>query len=297
MYKRVISRQSLIRAGEEFPSFWGMSYNAAHDELFFADNANKVVRALRVRDNAGDLRDAYRVRTRHQSIHYKCVPHARLGHTTRVFAGNSRSGRECRELAGGTESHRRRVARGAPRAARRDTDFRPQQFCALNDSRVLVGGARSRIHVNGAVPRRERPDSHCARPSHPHARSVPSVLGDERPRRRHTRRDVIDRENAVRVCRLRGDGNQLEELARIPSANPRTLLWLADRLLVAEWDAHNDRTPSQSSSSATARDSSAAANSSRAANASKCGAGVQWTTDSHSSIKTRETCSSTGEVQ
>ena len=39
---------------------YGMSYNSARDELFLADANNKVVRAMRVRDNAGDLRDVYR---------------------------------------------------------------------------------------------------------------------------------------------------------------------------------------------------------------------------------------------
>ena len=34
-----------------------MSYNSARDELFLADDNNKVVR---VRDTAGDLRDVYR---------------------------------------------------------------------------------------------------------------------------------------------------------------------------------------------------------------------------------------------
>ena len=37
-----------------------MSYNSARDELFLADFDNGVVRAMRVRDNAGDLRDVYR---------------------------------------------------------------------------------------------------------------------------------------------------------------------------------------------------------------------------------------------
>ena len=42
------------------PNIWGMSYNSARDELFLADLNNRVVRAMRVRDNAGDLRDVYR---------------------------------------------------------------------------------------------------------------------------------------------------------------------------------------------------------------------------------------------
>ena len=42
------------------PIIAGMSYNSARDELFLADSENGVVRAMRVRDNAGDLRDVYR---------------------------------------------------------------------------------------------------------------------------------------------------------------------------------------------------------------------------------------------
>ena len=41
-------------------------------------------------------------------------------------------------------------------------------------------------------------------------------------------------DNSVRVHRLRGD--RLEELARIQLKRPQELLWLADRLLVADSD-------------------------------------------------------------
>ena len=57
---RRIPKQTLIRAGEYDSDISGMSYNSARDELLFADWFNKAVRAMRVRDNAGDLRDVYR---------------------------------------------------------------------------------------------------------------------------------------------------------------------------------------------------------------------------------------------
>ena len=57
---RRIQKQKLIRAGEKDPDIFGMSYNSARDELFLADFENEVVRAMRVYDNAGDLRDVYR---------------------------------------------------------------------------------------------------------------------------------------------------------------------------------------------------------------------------------------------
>ena len=59
-FERRIPKQTLIRAGEKTPYICGMSYNSARDELFLADYDNKVVRAMCVRDNAGDLRDVYR---------------------------------------------------------------------------------------------------------------------------------------------------------------------------------------------------------------------------------------------
>ena len=41
------------------PYILGMSYNSARDELFLADYWNRVVRVIRVRHSAGDLRDVY----------------------------------------------------------------------------------------------------------------------------------------------------------------------------------------------------------------------------------------------
>ena len=57
---RRIPEQTLIRAFEKNPEIAGMSYNSWRDELFLADNGNKVVRAMRMSDNAGDLRVVYR---------------------------------------------------------------------------------------------------------------------------------------------------------------------------------------------------------------------------------------------
>ena len=57
---RRIRKQTFIRAGEKYSLAEGMSYNSARDELFLADYANKVVRAMSWRDNADDLRDVYR---------------------------------------------------------------------------------------------------------------------------------------------------------------------------------------------------------------------------------------------
>ena len=82
IFARRIPKQMLIRAGENHPYINGLSYNLVRDELFLADYENRVVRAMRVRDNAGDLRDVYKGNcTRHVTIRLQCVPHERLRHT------------------------------------------------------------------------------------------------------------------------------------------------------------------------------------------------------------------------
>ena len=59
-HSKRLPAEALMAAGDwRDPDIYGMSYNSARDELFLADN-NGVVRAMRVRDNAGDLRDVYR---------------------------------------------------------------------------------------------------------------------------------------------------------------------------------------------------------------------------------------------
>ena len=55
-----LPREGLMRAGDEHnPFIFEICSNSARDELFLADNENKVVRSILVRllDNAGELRD------------------------------------------------------------------------------------------------------------------------------------------------------------------------------------------------------------------------------------------------
>ena len=56
----------------EDPDIWGMSYNSARDELFLADWYNRVVRVIRVRHSAGDLRDVYTNTTGDYCPHSVC---------------------------------------------------------------------------------------------------------------------------------------------------------------------------------------------------------------------------------
>ena len=89
-----------MAAGDKtHPDIWGMSYNSERDELFLADDNNGVVCAMRVRDNAGDLRDVYRAPHDTTPFIYS-VPHERLGHTAHVLG---------RLLSGGTEPQRQRT--------------------------------------------------------------------------------------------------------------------------------------------------------------------------------------------
>ena len=59
-HSKRLPAEALMAAGDKNPDISGMSYNSARDELFLADFENKVLRAMRVSDNAGDLRDLYR---------------------------------------------------------------------------------------------------------------------------------------------------------------------------------------------------------------------------------------------
>ena len=219
---RRLPKQTIIRAGENDPNIIGMSYNSARDELFLADWNNRVVRAMRVRDNAGEQRDLYRA----QLIYSVC--HMSDSDTLLVCSGEdggakwlvalSRNGSEWRE------------------AQRVQTDGKGYISCALSDSRVLIGECFStfmelfRVESGPRIARVNRihvPETYwwlsatCGSDTlvaicYPNSINIPN--GD----------------NSVRVHRLRGDG--LDELARIQLKNPYTHLGLSDRLLVADFD-------------------------------------------------------------
>ena len=113
-----------------------MSYNSARDELFLVDYANNVVRAMRVRDNAGDLRDVYKAPHDTSPLVWS-VCHMSDSDTLLVCSREygpdvnyanwlvalSRNGSEWRE------------------ANRVQTDRMGWNCCALSDSRVLIGNS------------------------------------------------------------------------------------------------------------------------------------------------------------
>ena len=142
---RRIPKKTLIRSSwipfvgdKKDPDIFGMSYNSARDELFLADHDNNVVRAMRVRDNGGHLRDVYRAPHDTSPI-IRSVCHMSDSDTLLVCSTErgpdgkkakwlvalSRNGSEWRE------------------AHRVQTDGMGWISCALSDSRVLIGDAAS----------------------------------------------------------------------------------------------------------------------------------------------------------
>ena len=212
-----------------------MSYNSARDELFLADRGNGVVRAMRVRDNAGDLRDVYRAPHDTSALIWN-VCHMSDSDTLLVCSGEvgadgeranwlvalSRNGSEWRE------------------AQRVQTDGGVIS-CALSDSRVLIGEYYStymelfRVESGPRIARVHRihvPEQYL---------SFSATCGsDTLVAMSYPKIEMFspNGDNSVRVHRLRG--HRLEELARIQLKDPSKLLWLANRLLVADYDREKD---------------------------------------------------------
>ena len=240
-HSKRLPAEALMASGDKKDTYIvGMSYNPSCDELFLVDEKNKVVRAMRVSDNAGDLRDVYR--DPHVSAIYS-VCHMSDSDTLLVCSGEegpdrkyaqwlvalSRDGSEWRE------------------AHRVKTDGIGQISCALSDSRVLIGNSMELFRVESGprialVHRIHVPEEYywfsatsgsdtLVAMSYP----LPSKELTKGPRKILHRTDPLG--HSVRVHRLRGD--QLDELARIQLKSPYYLLWLADRLLVADFDREN----------------------------------------------------------
>ena len=114
-------------------------------------------------------------------------------------------------------------------AQRVQTDGMGRICCALSDSRVLIGQLRFTYMELFRV-------ESGARIAHVHRIHVPeqyywfsATCGSDTLVAMSSEND-----KSVRVHRLRGD--RLDELSRILLKWPKRLLWLADRLLVADYD-------------------------------------------------------------
>ena len=216
--------EALMAEGEMIhPEIYGMSYNSKRDELFLADRNNGVVRAMRVRNNTGDLRDVYRAP--HDTLIWS-VCHMSDSDTLLVCSGEEGPDRGCANWL---------VALNRNGSEWRETqpvqiDGKGEICCALSDSRVLIGKSFS---TNMELFRVERGQ----RIARVHRIHVPeqykwfsATCGSD------TLVAMIYPliNKLVRVHRLHGD--RLDKLARIQLKNPTYLLWLADRLLVADID-------------------------------------------------------------
>ena len=202
-------------------------------ELQF-DARRAVLRGLRKQGSARDASAGrhstatgrvQRQRTRHVAVAIQRVSPERHGHTARVF-DVKRIRRKARQLAGGTESQRQRVARDAPPADRREgmavlrAEWLASARRRLKTARIWSCSECRAVRASSAST----------------ASAWPKRSGGSARRAAATRswRCRIE-DQSVRVYRLRGD--RLEELARTQLKGPCDLLWLADRLLVGEWDA------------------------------------------------------------
>ena len=116
---RRIARPALSRAGEKAADIYGLSYNSTRDELFFADDENKAVRAMHLQDGTPQLQDVYRG-SAHDTSPWLCSVCHLSDTDTLLVCSSETIRRKARQLAGGTESQRQRVARDAPPADRRE---------------------------------------------------------------------------------------------------------------------------------------------------------------------------------
>ena len=212
-----------MAAEDKNPYISGMSYNSARDELFLADRSNEVVRAMRVRDNAGDLRDVYR---------------APLDTSPLIWSVSHMSDLDTLLVCSGELGPDWKYANWLVALSRNGSEWRETQrvqidgigtiSCALSDSRVLTGKNNStymelfRVESGPRIARLHRihvPEQYYW---------FSATCGSD------TLVAMSYEDKLVRLHRLRS--HRLEELARIQLKEPSYLLWLADRLLVNDYD-------------------------------------------------------------
>ena len=225
---RRLPKQTLINAGEKDTDIFGMSYNSARDELFFADYANNVVRAMRLRDNAGDLRDLCKAP-------YDMLPFIRsvchMSHSDTLLVCSGKEGPD-KNNAHWLVALSRNYSEWRE-AQRVQTDGIGRISCTLSDSRVLIGDFNSTYMELFRV----ESGSGIARVHRIHVLEAYCWFSATCGRDTLVAMTYSVPDQSVRVHRLLGD--RLEELARINLNCPDTLLWLADRLLVADRNSEN----------------------------------------------------------
>lgn len=235
-FQKHIPKQNLMESSDSDPSIWGMIYNSAFDELFFADCQNGVVRALLLYQNASGLRDVYKVKGGNlNSVCHMCDSDTLLvclhEQNSHWLVALKRNGILFRLLTN-------------PPLIWSDTD-RVQTggeggiCCALSESRVLIGAFDSmymelfRVYMSGDFYRIPRVQQLNRIPIHENYTSFCVTTSSDS--------DTLvamsyESKNEVRVNRLRDD--RLDELARIRLQTPGPLVWLGDRLIATEWHAN-----------------------------------------------------------
>ena len=221
--ERRIAKQSISKAKELGPEIWGMCYNSACDELFFADYNNNAVCWLHLRNYTVEVRDVESGTEIVYNICYMSDSDTLLLCSWEQWQGTDgywlvalvRNEIEWRE------AHRVPI----------EINGLPNMFCALSNSRVLVGSGPSRdmelFSVHDADPR----IAHISRihvPDKYRWFSATSSSGCSETLVALSHEDS----QVVSVHRLVGD--RLEELARIAFNEPVRLLWLNDRILLAQ---------------------------------------------------------------
>ena len=222
-HSKRLPAEALMAAGDKNPDISGMSYNSARDELFLADNVNEVVHSMRVRDNAGDLCDVYTT----PLVYSVC--HMSDSDTLLVCSGNEGPDRNWAKWLVAL----RRNGSSWRVVQRVQTDISGHLSFPLSGSRLLIGepvSKRMELFRVESGPRISR--VHCIHVPEEYAYFSATCDSDTRVAMTYSSPD-----NSVRVHRLLDD--RLEEIARIGLKEPWSLLWLADRLVVADFD--NDK--------------------------------------------------------
>ena len=132
---RTIAMGSLVRTGEKVPRIDGMCYNSASDELFFADQNNRVVRVISLKDSNGHLRDVYKVGKHDKSplVYNVCY----LSDSDTLLVCSNEKG--ANNYAGYWLVALRRSGNEWHETERLQTEVQGLQCCAMSDSRVIIG--------------------------------------------------------------------------------------------------------------------------------------------------------------
>ena len=216
-----------------------MTCNSKADELFIADFGNHVVRSMRVRENAGDMRDVYGGSAHDSESHICSVCHMRDSDTLLVCS------RECRRwwpfepsFSDWLVALNRRGGDGEWRETQRvKTAQLATLSCELSDARVLLGADGSAYlelfrmqTARGLFTSGPRiAHEHFIRVSETYRCVSATCIGID------TLVAISYVDQSVRVHRLVGD--ELEEITRVRLERPHLIVWIATRLLVSTSDS------------------------------------------------------------